>query len=63
MKPKFNIGDLVEHINYEILGLVVGFNDHRDPRIEIIRINTDCSSLDEGKVYGFFCEFWKRTEE
>jgi hypothetical protein len=63
MKPKFNIGDLVEHINYEILGLVVGFNDQRDPCIEIIRINTGCSSLDEGKVYGFFCEFWKHTEE
>jgi hypothetical protein len=63
MKPKFEIGDLVKHINYEILGLVVGFTDLRDPCIEIIRKNTDASSLVEGEVYGFFCEFWKHTEE
>jgi hypothetical protein len=61
MKPKFNIGDLVEHTEHNALGLVVNFNRNSDPIIEIVK--SGHWAHPEGQQYVFFTHQWKHTEE
>ena len=64
MKPKFEIGDLVEHTELNALGLVVDLDGDGDPIIEIVKLGSRSSPyVKEGTKAPFYPHYWKRTEE
>ena len=64
MKPKFNIGDLVEHIGTNALGLVVGLDKVGNPIVEIVKSGSGPSPyIKEGAKGTFYAYAWKHTEE
>lgn len=64
MKPKFEIGDLVEHIEHDALGLVIDLDLVGDPIIEIVKSGSGVHPyLKEGAQGPFYPYKWKRTEE
>ncbi len=64
MKPKFEIGDLVEHTELNALGLVVDFDGVGNPIVEIVKSGSGASAyLKEGVKKPYYPYAWKRTEE
>jgi len=64
---KFEIGDLVEHIEHDALGLVVDLDEVGYPIIMIIKSDSGDSALrpflKEGTKGPFYPYKWKHTEE